>query len=199
MHRLADVPLAEGRVFEQLAVVVAVALRRGDGAGAFDNKKAIVFVVESELIGRATGHHKVVAVGEIEVAVHRAQRAGTFMNENHLVCIGIFIKIIRHALAGSGQRDAAFVVDEDGLSAAQIIVFWCDLEAFEAAVLELFIRNQLRCHAVRVAYLHDLGRRVRVVNQRIQIAEPFGGEQLLGIEAAVGLAELGVALGGYLS
>jgi len=73
------------------------------------------------------------------------------------------------------------------------------VEPLEAAVTQHGLLGHLGRHAHLRFGADDAGGRVAVVEQGIVVGEPLGGEELLGIEAAVGLAELGVALMGDLT
>lgn len=186
-------------MFHQLAVVVAVAFRRGDGAVTFHDEQAIFVAVELQLVRRAARNHEVVAVFKIQRAVHRAQRAGTFVDKNHLVGVGVFVVIIRHAFARRGENDFAVAVHQHRLARLEVVVLRLDFKTFQAPVFQLLVMHGLRRDAVRLADLHDLRGRVAVVEQRVVVAEPLGAEQFLVVERSVGFAELGVAFGRYFS
>lgn len=189
----ADVPLAKRRVLEQLAEVVAVSFGGGDGTGAFHDEQSVFFTIKFQLVGGTPRHDEVVAVREFDAAVHGAQGAGAFVHENHFVGVGIFEKIVSHAFAGGSQHDFAVVVHQHGLAAFQIIVFGGYAKTLQAAVFQLFVRNDFRSHGIRFAHLHDLRGRVAMVQQRIEVAEPLGGEEFLVVQLAIWLSELGVA------
>lgn len=186
-------------MFHQLAVVVAVAFRRGDGAVTLHDEQAVLFAVELQLVRCAARNHEVVAVFKIQRAVHRVQSAGAFMHENHLVGVGVFVVITRHAFARRGENDFAVVVHEDRFSRLEIVVLRLDFKSFQTPVFQLLVVHSLRRDAVRLTHLHDLRGRVAVVEQRIVVAETLGAEQFLVVERAVGFAELGVAFGRYFS
>jgi hypothetical protein len=59
-------------------------------------------------------------------------------------------------------------------------------------VLELFVEDHFRLYRERVFHLHDLRRRVGVVEQGVHIAEALGREELLVVQFPIGFAELGV-------
>ena len=108
---LSNVPLAERRMLQQLAEIVPVPFRRHDGTMAFHDEQPVVFIVELELVSRSSWQDKVIPVGKLDASIHRAQSAAAFMDENHLVGVGIFEKIICHALPGCCEHDFAVVVD----------------------------------------------------------------------------------------
>lgn len=195
----ANVALTERRMFHQLAVVVAVAFRRGDGAVTFHDEQAVFFAVELQLVRRAARDHEVVAVFKIQGAVHRAQRAGAFVHKNYLVGIGVFVVVTGHAFARRGKNDFAVVVHQYRLARLEVVVLRLDVKTFQTPVFQLLVVHRFGRNAVRLAHLHDLCGCVAVIEQRVVVAETLGAEQFFVVERAVGFAELGVAFGRYFS
>ena len=186
-------------MLHQLAVLIAVSLRCGNRAVGFDDEQAVVLAVEFHLVGRSPGDDHVVAVFEFHLAVHRLQAAAALVDENDLIGIGILEEVIRHTLARRRQDDLAIIIDQHRLSALEVIVFRLDAKAFQAAVLELFILNYFGNHRKGVADLNDLGGRVAMVEQGGEVAKAFGREELLVVELATRLSELGVPFSRHLS
>jgi len=176
--RFSDVAFTIRRMFEQLAEGIAVALGRRDRAGAFHDEKAVVGGVKLQLIDRATRNHQVVAIFEAQVAIHRPQSASALVNENHLVCVRVFVKIIGHALSGSREDDFAVVVDQNRFTGAQVIIFRLNLEPIQTPVFQLLVMNGAGCNIEGFSYLNNLCRRMTSVEQGIQIIETFSAEQL---------------------
>ena len=194
-----DVALAKRRVFHQLPEMVAVAFGRGDGAVTFHDKQPVFFALECQLIGCAPRYDHVIAVIEGQGPVHGTQRARAFVNEDHLVGVGIFVIIAVHAFPGCGQYDLAVAVYQYRFSRLKIVIFRFHVKAFQTPVFQLFVVHGFGRDTIRVAYLDDLRRRVAVVQQRVIIAESFGAEKFFVVKRSVRFPELGMAFGRYFS
>jgi hypothetical protein len=185
-------------MFQQLAEGIPVALGRRDGPHAFHNEQAVFRRVKVQLVGCPARNHDIVAIRKREAAVHGQQLSSPFVHENHFIGISVFVKIIAHALPGSGKDDLAVRVDEHWFAGTEVIVFWLDMETAQATVLQLLVVNGLGGHAVRVAHLNDLSRRIGMIQQRVIVAEPLCAEQFFMVQRTVWLAELRMALVGHL-
>lgn len=121
------------------------------------------------------------------------------MNENDLIGVRIFEKVVGHTLPRSGEDDLTVIVDEHGFAALEIVVFGLNLEPFEASWFELLVVNDFRGNRNGFSYLNYLGRWITMVQQGVHAAETFSGKQLFMIQRAVRFSKLRVALGWYLT
>ena len=64
--RAAQVALAEGRMLEELAKLVAVALGRQDGRPRLGNEQSVVGRIEGDLVDGSARNHQVVPIAELQ-------------------------------------------------------------------------------------------------------------------------------------
>jgi hypothetical protein len=125
-----DISFAKGRVLEQLTELVPIAPRSSHRTGTFDDEEAVVGRIEVDLVDCPSRHYQVVSVLEAQLAVHGVQGSTAFVDEDNLVRIGVFEKVVAHALSRSGQDDLTIVVNQHRFTRLQIVVLGLDAEAF---------------------------------------------------------------------
>lgn len=186
-------------MLEQLTVLAQVFFGEADGAERFGDKEPVVFRIEMDLVDGTSRNDQVIAIAKGKLAVERAQYAAAFVDEDHLIGIGILVEVAGYAVLRRGQYDMHVVIDQHGNAAVEVVFLRRNFKAVEAAVLEHFFLGDLWRYRYRFFGFNDLRGRVDVVEQGRIVGEAFGGKKLLGIKAAIGLAELGMALMGYLT
>src|ERR671922_2639250 len=111
--RRMNVPLRERGVLEQLAVAVAVAVRRLDLARSVEADPELLLALrEFERVGGATRDHHVVALAEGHPPEHRAEHAAPAMYVQHLVALAVAVEAIER-LGRLADRDLDVVVEHE--------------------------------------------------------------------------------------
>lgn len=198
VDRRADVALAVGRMLQQLAELIPVALGRGDLAARLDDEEAAFLGVEAHAPGGAVGNDEVVAGIEVEPAELRLQRALALVHEPDLVGLGVAIEKV-HALRRARHAEGDVVVAEKGPARRDRIAAVGHAFGGERAVAdgaEGGVFDGLRLHEL---CLHDPRRQEVMVEDGLDAVKSLQAHQLLAVERAVGLAELGVPLVGDLA
>ena len=80
--RSAQVALAKGRMLQELAKLVAVALGRQDGRPRLGDKEAVVGRVKGDLVDGSARNHQVVPIAELEGSEQRSQHAAALVHKN---------------------------------------------------------------------------------------------------------------------
>ena len=109
-----DVPLAVGRVLEQLAVLIAIAARRLDLRWALEPQHALRLAVRDEPVGGPDRDHEVIAGAIRDGPKDRLQRPAALVHEEHLVGLAVPIEV-RHRLSRAyhAKRDVAVGEERD--------------------------------------------------------------------------------------
>ena len=106
----------------------------GDGSCALHDKQPVVGGIEFQLISGTAGDYEVIPIAESQGSVHGVELSTAFVHKNNLVCVCIFVKVIRHAFAGCGKYNLTIIVYQHRFSGLQVVVCWFHMEAFQAAV-----------------------------------------------------------------
>ncbi len=191
-----EVALGVRRVLEQLAVVVAIPLRRLDLRRRLQVQDPLLGpLVRVQAPRRPDRQHEVVARVVREVAEDRAADAGPLVDEQHLVGHAVAVEpVLGHRLGGPNDPEHDVVVEVQRDTAGDRVALRGNVArvrqpmAVEAVVGGLQLDPRAGLQLVR------LGGRRHVVQERAPPREPFDAEQLLGVQAAVGSAVLRVAL-----
>jgi hypothetical protein len=88
------VPFAKRGMLLVLPEPIAIALGRIDRALGFDYEQAILFRLKIDLIDRASRDHQIIPVRELYVTQHGPQFSAPLVNKDHLVRIGVLVKIL---------------------------------------------------------------------------------------------------------
>ncbi len=195
----ADVALTEGRMLQQLPEPVAVALGRVHRAVALHYEQAVVLGVEIDLIDHAPRDEQIIPISELQVANQCAQRAAPFVDEDHLVRIGILVEVVAETVLRCREDDLHIAVDKDRLSAIKEIGRWRGLEPMQPQRAHILLHHHLGRHIVALQHLRDLSRPVEMVEQAAHAIEAHRAEQLLVVVAAVRLLEYRVPLVGHVA
>jgi hypothetical protein len=132
-----------------------------------------------------------------EVAEVRPADAGPFVDEQHLVGDPVPIEgVRRHRLGGPDDAEDDVVVEVQRNAAADRVALRLEAPGLRQPMAMEPVVGRLESDAGDRLYLVRLGRWRQVVDQRAAAGEPLDPEQLLGVEAAVRRAVLGVALAG---
>ena len=185
-------------VLEQLAVVVAIALGRLDLRRRLEVQQPLLgALVRVQSPGRADGQDEVVARPVAQRPEDRVAHAGALVDEQHLVGDAVAVeRALRHRAgrADDAEHDVVVEVQRDAagddVAGDRHVAGLGQAMPMEVVVGGLEPDPRDRLDAVRPR------RRGQVVQQRRAAAEALDTEQLLGVQAAVGGAMLGVPLAG---
>ena len=190
-----------GRVLQQLAVAVAVAVGRLDLARRVEAEPELLQArVGLEAVGRPARDDDVVALPEEHGPEVRAQLAGAAVDVDDLVALAVAVKaLLGLGRLGDGDLDVVVVHQQlapgDGVAARGRAV---DVgEAVDVGVGDPL----LAADRGEAADLRQPARRVQVVEDRLVAAEALVAEDLLGQQrrAAPSRRTCDVALGGDLT
>jgi hypothetical protein len=192
--RRVEVAVRERRGLEQLAIAVAVPVRRLDLARRVEGEPPLRARVQLDAVGRPAGDHHVVVPAERQPTEDRVEVARALHHEQDLVPLAVaveavgFVRGLAHAHLDVGvehQHAAAEHRVAAGLHRSHVG------EAMDVRVgRPLLERDRLEGPALR----HP-ARRLQVVEDRLVAREALVAHHLLDEQRAV-LAELDVALGG---
>ena len=184
VRRPPDVALRVRRHLGELAVLVAIALRRPHVAGALDHQALQRPGIEAVAVQHASRNHQVVAVLEGQLAQGRLEHAAALADIDHLVALGVAVE----ELVGAGrlhERHRDVGVEQQRNPVERQAAARPQLMGPEVPVPELPFGIGL---PLQVAHRpHRLHRRglVQVVQQRRGPREPLVADQLLGQQRAV--------------
>ncbi len=195
--RFPDVALTIRRMFHQLAILISITLRTAYRTKTFDNKEPVLLRVKFELVNRSPWDHEVIPVTETDFSESCFQYASAFMDKNHLIGLAILVKIIGHGMTRCRQRDVKITVDQYRFPALQVIVLRFDVEPDQAGMFQMFFPGNLWFYRIRLTEFLNNGRRVTMVNQRIQTGKSFCRDQFFCIQCTVRFTKNRVALGRY--
>jgi len=187
-----EIPLTKRRVFQHLSVLIAVPARYFDGAERLDVEQSVLGRQEMDLVNGAPWDDDVIAVFKRDLPVHGLHPAVTFVNENHLVRIGIFEKVILGAFVRGCQANVQVIVDEQGFAAFQIVVHIRQIETLETERGEVFINRDFWLYGIRRSFFLDNRRWVKVINQRRNTRKALSANEFFLIKLPCVVAELGV-------
>ena len=194
--RHAEVPLAERAVLEQLPEVVAVALRRDHGVGAFDDQPALLGPRgRRPTVDDPPRNHEVISGPVGQRAEHRFEHTLTVVDEDDLVAVGILVEAVGGiGLGRPGHGNRAVHIEHHRHSGGQRMARGRRGEARNAAGFEVFLDpfHRSGIHRLRDGLHHR--RRIQVVQQGAHAHEADRTEELLVVERAIRLGKLRVAL-----
>jgi hypothetical protein len=190
-----QVAFAVGAVLEELAGRRQVARRRADVAPGLDDQRVhrLATRLDHPAVRRAGGDHHVVARVAFERPEDRVEAGAALPHVDDLVAGGVAVQTARlgglrreqpHVGVGQEQRAVGDQVAAAGERARPQVAGQERLVGAEAGVL---VGHRLRGD--------QCGRGMAVVQQRRRRGEALGAHQLLGVERAARVPELGVALG----
>ena len=191
---LAEITLTEGRVLGELAEFIPVAAGSDQRIGGFDKENAVVSGVEFHLVNGSPWDDEVIAGREGELAKAAVQGAGTFVDEQHLVGLGILVEVILHRLLWSCHSDRTIVVDEKDLAAVEEVCLRSNIETEVGPVFDIDIGDHLGAYIDAFTNRFYQGRRIEVIDVRVDIGKSLGTDQFFRIEGAIRLPELRMAL-----
>src|SRR6185437_12878244 len=91
LHHLrpADIPLAIGRMLQQLSIRAEIPAGITNRAKRFHDKKPVIFLFKIDLIDRPPRNYQVIPIPEGQLAIHRLQGSAAMMDKDQLIGIGI--------------------------------------------------------------------------------------------------------------
>src|SRR5215217_1454865 len=183
-------------MLEELAVVVAVALRRFDLRRRLEIQDPLLAaLIRVEAPRRPDRQDQVVAGAVGEIAEDRSADATAFVNEQHLVGDAIPIELaLSHRLRRPHDAEDDVVVEVQRDASRDRVTVWFDRAGLRQAMAVEVVVGGLERDASHRFDLVRARRRCKVVEQRTAAGEALDTEQLLGVKGAVGGAVLGVAL-----
>ena len=183
-------------MLEELAEVVAIALRRHDRRRRLHPQHPLVAGRRPQAVRRPDRQDEVVARAVVDRPEDRLERARAGVDEVHLVRLAVAVEPL-HRLGRQHDAEGDVRVVEERHATG-------DPVPGRLQVLRVDQPMPMRARSLvgrllerDVAHLLDgvrLGRRRVVIEEARPPAEALDAEQLLRVEAAIGLAELGVAL-----
>ena len=191
-----QVALAVRRMLEQLAVVVAIALRRLDLRRRLEVQDPLVRAgIGVQPPGRPDRQDQVVARAVAERSEDRVAEAGALVHEEHLVGDAVPVEEpVGHRTGRADHAEHDVVVEIEGHPAGDHVpARWQPAGLGEPVAMKTVVgRFELdlpnRFDAVRAR------RRRQVIEERAAPGETLDAEQLLRVQAAVGRPMLGMAL-----
>ena len=108
-----------------------------------------------------------------------SQLSAAFMDENELICIRIFIKIIICGFSGRCQNDGTVAISENSFSTVEKIIFWFDLKAVKSIGLNMIGLSYFRPYRVLIFNVLNLGRSLLVITIGRHPVKSNGAKQLL--------------------
>src|SRR6056297_901726 len=116
------------------------------------------------------------------------------MDKEHLVRIGIFIKITSYRFSWRGQTYVNVVVHQKGVARFQKIIFGGHVKTDELSASNILFHCNLWANVQRFTNFLDLSGSMNMVRKRGHTIKSDSTEKLLVIEPAIGLFELGMPL-----
>jgi hypothetical protein len=194
--RRMDVALGIRGVFEQLPVVVAVALGRLDLRGRLEVQDALGrALVRVQSPGRPDRQDEVVARAVAERTEDRVADAGPLVDEEHLVGDAVAVEhAVGHRAGGSHDAEHHIVIEVQGDPTGDDVSLRLDPAGLGQAMAVQAVVGRLQPHLRHRLDAMRARRRRQVIQQRRSPGEALDPEQLLSVERAVRRAMLGVAL-----
>ena len=194
--RPADVALREGRHLRELAVLVAVSLRRAHVAGALDHEEPDGRRAQPPAVQHPAGDDDVVAGPVGKVAEGRLEDALALHHEDDLVALPVAVEE-RVLLARARHRDRDVGVEEERHAVEDRARPGGEARGAEVPVPHHALRLRHPAEAADRPHARDRGGQAQVIEQRREAAEPLVPDELLVVERAVVLAERDVSLAGH--
>ena len=197
--RPADIPLAVGRAFDQLAELVAVPLGPADVSPALHDEQLgrLAAQVEPPAVDDAAVDDQIVALADRAGRRTRLQRPRPLAHVHQLVGLGVPVEV-RVVLVGLDVEHRDVVVEQERHPVQRRAAALLHLRGAEVPVPERVVGIGLVLRLPEPpGRLHGRGR-IGVVQQRRGAGEPLVPHQLFGVDPAVGLPEGDVALPGDL-
>ena len=193
----AEVTLAEGRVLQELANAVEVALRRPELRRRFDDQQAWLHIpIKHPAMGECAWDVHVVALAEIHGAERRLQPSLAVVDKHKLVAPGVLVELVlTHCLRRHAEREIHVGVAHDVPAPRQPATPRRYFLAEKMAVLEEVSVHVLHRIRLRLQHLVYQRRRVDVVGDGRDSRKALRADYLLGVERTVGPRKLGVPLG----
>ena len=191
-----EVPLAVRGVFEQLPVVVPIALRRLDLRRRLEVQDPMrARLVRVQPPGRADREDEVVARAIGEVAEDGPAHAAALVDEEHLVGDAVPVELaLGHRLRRTDDAEDDVVVEVQRDPAAHDVAARLEPAGLRQAMTVEAVVGRLEPDRSDGLDPVRPRRRGEVIEERAPPGEALDPEQLLGVEAPVRGAVLGVAL-----
>jgi hypothetical protein len=186
-----DVAVVVRRSFDELSVLVAVALGDLDQPGRLEHEVAL-FSYRVKTVSGAARNDDVIALLVRHVAERRLQRARAFVDEDHLVAFAVAEEVV-HLLLGPAERYLDVVVPHEHAPPGDLVALGLHVAGLEVAVRMLVGQPFVALDLLEPVELHHATRRLQVVQDRLVAGEALEAHHLLGEERSV-LPELDVAL-----
>ena len=187
-----EVALREGRVLEQLAVAVAVAVRRLDLAGREEREEQLLVRLRHEAIGGAARDHHVVVLAVGQRAEDGLELTLAAVHEQHLVALAVAVVVVVPDV-GTADRDLHVAVPHQQAAAHHRVALRLDPARVDQ-VVRVRVRHPLHAlDRLELAERHHAAGGLEVVEDRLVAGEALEPHHLLGEQGAV-VAEGRVAL-----
>ena len=178
-----------------------ISRRRTDvrAVGGFDHQKAIRqsilgLLVKHHLVHGPLGNDEVILLVEFQRAEGGVHRSRAVMDEDALIAHRV-LEVIIHRLRGQADRHLAIAVAEEHDAAGDRIALGCSIAGFQVTHAHHVGFDVFGLGRIQRLPAGDLRGRMDVVHRRGWSDESLGAKDLLGIQRAIGPAELDVAFG----
>ena len=192
LRRAPDVALRERAHLRELAVLVAISLRRAHVAAALDHQAPDGRAREGVAVHDPARDDEVITLPEREGAKLRVQNAGSVADVHDLVALRVAVEELVLAIRlheehrDVGVEEQRHTVQGDAAARRELV-------GAEVTVAELPVGVRLPVQIPHAPDGLDVRRLVHVIEQRGRALEPLVADQLLGVERAVRPAEDDVA------
>ena len=194
--RAPDVALREGRHLGELAVLVAVPLRRAHVAGALDHEEPDGRRAQPPAVQHPAGNDDVVARPVGEIAEGRLEDALALHHEDDLVALPVAVEE-RVLLPRARHRDRDVGVEEERHAVEHRARPGGEARGAEVPVAHHALRLRHPAESPDRPHALDRGGQAQVIEQRRGAGEALVADELLVVERAVFLAERDVSLAGH--
>jgi hypothetical protein len=183
-----------GRPLDELPELVAVALGPPHVPAALHHQPLLLRAgVEPPAVEDAAVDDHVVALAVRQLAELRLEHAGALGDVDHLVGLGVPVEVLVLAV-GRRVQHGDVGVEQHRRAVERRAAAAVHPRRAPVPVAERVVVGLLPHHVVELADALDRGGRVHVVQERRGAREALVPHELLGVDAAVGLAHRGVPL-----
>ena len=195
LERTTNVALRVRRAFDQLAELVAIALRRPHVSTAlkYNQLRLLAGWIELVFMKDSAMDDEIIAFAEGKITVYRLEHARPFAHVNQLVGLRVPVEMrVVLVRLDVQHRDVLIEQERNAIERRAPAFFYARGE--EMPVMQRLIGVGFELHLAHPPHRLHRRRRMDVIQERRRSRKPLVPHQLLGVQSAVGLSERDVPL-----
>ena len=156
------IPLTKWGMLQQLAEVVAVAAWGKYRVKRFYIKQLVLRSIEFDLVNGAARYYYIVAILEVQAAIHGMKYTAALVYKQHFIGIGVF-KEIGGGFRWCRKANMQARIYEQCFAAFQVVGFRLYVKAVKAHGIEAVLNGDLWLHGVGLPLLPYACRRMQMI------------------------------------